>query len=86
MQQADDAFEVARKEILGLATNAGVTSVAAIHARDALEAEGLQKAEDGRTVEPFVAPTVEPFEKDGEGVIDLKATKAKDLAKKSSAA
>ena len=56
------------------------------HHRVALEAESLQKAEDGRTVEPFVAPTVEPFEKDGEGVIDLKATKAKDLAKKSSAA
>ena len=53
-----------------------------VEADAALAEEGLQKAKDGKTVEPFVTPEVEPFAADKDGVIDLKATRASDLAKK----
>lgn len=69
--QAVEAFETSKVEILGMAEREGVVST--IPARDALEAEGLQKAADGKTVEPFVEPEVEPFPTDKDGVIDLDA-------------
>lgn len=76
IQAAHAAFEKAKDYILGQGDPASVD----IQARDALASEGLQKAEGDKTVEPFVAPEVEPFEANDDGVIAFTVTKNEDAA------
>jgi hypothetical protein len=69
-------FEKAKDYILGQSDAAGVD----IQVRDNLEADGVQMAEDGRTVEPFVLPEIEPFDANDDGVISITVSRNDDAA------